>query len=235
MIRSRHALTLIELLVAMGIAVLLAGVVFAVYTGTLGTLDSQARWRARAYPAAAALDVLSLDLASAVIPWGITNSPFVLTPARDDSEGLKLHFFTAMPASLALSNQPQTQNVFFSKPDVRVYAIREMDYILSSSNAAATNERLRAAGGLTRAWQAFRLEDPDGIVSNRDVWPGIREIKVEVYDGTCWTNTWGDGTNLTLPQAARVMLAVQDDPAGWRASEVLIPAGQRIAAPKTRK
>ena len=57
MLRSRHGLTLIELLVAMGIAVLLAAVVFAIYAGVLRTLDSQSRWRAHAYPASAALAV----------------------------------------------------------------------------------------------------------------------------------------------------------------------------------
>ena len=214
MIRSRHALTLIELLVAMGIAVLLAAVVFAIYAGVLRTLDSQNRWRFAAYPAAAALDALTLDLASAVIPWGITNSPFVLTPSLDGADGIKLHFFTATPMSAAR--------------DVRAYAIREMDYALSASNAAGTN-------GLIRAWQAFRIDEAGGIASNRDIWENVRAIRLEVFDGKSWTNTWGGGTNALLPQAARVMLTVGDASVSRRTSEVLIPAGQRIAAPKSKK
>lgn len=221
MIRSRHALTLIELLVAMGIAVLLAAVVFAIYAGALRTLDSQSRWRAHAYPAAAALDALSLDLASAVIPWGITNQPFVLAPSPDGAGGIKLHFFTAMPMSAAPRNTAQAR-------DVRAYAIREIYYTLSASNAAGTS-------GLIRAWAAFRIGEAGGIASNRDIWASVRAIRLEVFDGTQWTNTWGGGTNASLPQAARVMLTVGEESVSRRTAEVLIPAGHRIAAPKSRK
>lgn len=228
MIRSRHALTLIELLVAMGIAVLLAAVVFAIYAGALRTLDSQSRWRAHAYPASAALDALTLDLASAAIPWGITNSPFVLAPSLDGADGIKLHFFAAVPMSAAPRN-------------VRAYAIREMDYTLSASNAAGTNGSPRATSGLIRAWTAFRMDaaggagDSAGIASNTEIWTSVRAIRLEVFDGKNWTNTWGGGTNVSLPQAARVMLAVGDESVSWRTAEVLIPAGHRIAAPKSRK
>ena len=251
MIRSRHALTLIELLVAMGIAVLLAGVVFAIYAGVLRTLDSQSRWRSAAYPASAALDALTLDLSSAVIPWGTTNSPFVLTPSLDGADGIKLHFFTATSMRAEPQNTAQVDpdllrvgtrdppaqreaSLSRSERDIRAYAIREMDYALSASNAAGTN-------GLIRAWAAFRIDDPAGaddsagIASNRDIWRSVRAIRLEVFDGKHWTNTWGGGTNISLPQAARVMLTVGDESVSRRTAEVLIPAGQRIAAPKSRK
>ena len=228
MFRSRHALTLIELLVAMGIAVLLAAVVFAIYAGVLRTLDSQSRWRAQAYPASAALDALTLDLASAVIPWGITNAPFVLTPSLDGADGIKLHFFTAMPMSAASHNATQALDESRSPPAIRAYAIREMDYALSSSRSAGTN-------GLIRTWTAFRIDDPAGVASNRDIWESVRAIRLEVFDGTRWTNTWGGGTNVLLPRAARVMLTVGDESISRRTSEVLIPAGQHIAVPKSRK
>ena len=242
MIRSRHALTLIELLVAMGIAVLLAAVVFAIYAGALRTLDSQSRWRSAAYPVAAALDALTLDLSSAVIPWGTTNAPFVLTPSLDGADGIKLHFFSAMPMNAAPRNAAQTRDLSRSERDVRAYAIREMDYALSASNAAGTNGSPRATSGLIRAWQAFRIDeaagadDSAGIASNREVWVCVRAVRLEVFNGTCWTNTWGGGTNASLPQAARVMLTVGDEFVSRRiTSEVLIPAGHRIVAPKSRK
>jgi len=235
MIRSRHALTLIELLVAMGIAVLLAAVVFAIYAGVLRTLDSQSRWRSTAYPASAVLDALSLDLASAVIPWGITNASFVLSPSLDCADGIKLHFFTAMPVSAASRNATQALDLSRSQPDIRAYAIREMNYALSASNAVGTNGAPRATSGLIRAWAAFRIDEAGGITSNRDIWESVRAIQLEVYDGKSWTNTWGGGTNVSLPQAARVMLTVGDESVSRRTAEVLIPAGQRIAAPKSRK
>ncbi len=233
MLRSRNGLTLIELLVAMGIAVLLAAVVFAIYAGVLRTLDSQSRWRAQAYPASVALDALSLDLASAVIPWGITNAPFVLSPSLDGADGIKLHFFTAMPMSAA--RDPAKRGA-----SIRAYAIREMDYTLSASNAVGTNGALRSTSGLIRAWAAVRIDEAGGadhsagIVSNRDIWGSVRAIRLEVFDGKRWTNTWGGGTNTSLPQAARVMLTVGDESVSRRTSEVLIPAGHRIAAPKSR-
>lgn len=227
MIRSRHGLTLIELLVAMGVAVLLAAVVFAIYAGVLRTLDSQGRWRAQAYPASAALDVLSRDLANAVIPWGITNAPFVLTPSLDGAGGIKLHFFAAMPMS-ALPRDAAQVYPAERGASIRAYAIREVNYILSASNAAGTN-------GLIRAWAAFRMDEAGGVVSNGDIWKSVRAIRLEVFDGKNWTNTWGGGTNTSLPQAARVMLAVGDESISRRTSEVLIPAGHRIPAPPSRK
>lgn len=217
MIRPRHAFTLIELLVALGIAMLLAAVVFAIYAGVLRTLDSQGRWRSAAYPAAAALDVLALDLSCAVIPWGTTNPAFVLAPSPEGAADLRLHFFTATPH------------------DVRAYAIREIDYALVVSNATGLNGAPCSASGLTRTWQLFRTGATADIASNRDIWASVCAMRLEVYDGKSWTNKWGGGTNASLPQAARVMLAVGDESASWRTAEVLIPAGHRIAAPKTRK
>jgi len=216
----------------MGIAVLLAAVVFAVYAGVLRTLDSQSRWRAAAYPSAAALDVLSLDLAGAVMPWGITNAPFVLAPSPDGTDGIKLHFFSTAPISGVPQSRTQALDGALFQPDVLAYAIREMNYVLSASNAAGTN-------GLIRVWQDFRLGSATGVVSNCDTWESVHAIRLEVYDGKVWTNTWGGGTNALLPQAARVMLIVGDESASRsvsrRTSEVLIPAGQRIAPPKSRK
>ncbi|MFH1476931.1 MAG: prepilin-type N-terminal cleavage/methylation domain-containing protein [Verrucomicrobiota bacterium] len=244
MIRSRHAFTLIELLVAMGIAVLLAAVVFAIYAGALRTLDSQSRWRAAAYPASAALDALLLDLTGAVIPWGITNPPFVLTTSPDGADGIKLHFFAAVP-----QNTAQTQDLSCFGPDVRAYAMREMDYTLSVSDTLranglppseargqrAVNGVSGAVDGLIRTWTAFRIDETGGIVSNKDVYKNVRAIRLEVFNGKNWTNTWDGGTNASLPQAARVMLTVGDASVSRRiAAEVLIPAGHRIAAPKSK-
>ena len=227
-------LTLIELLVAMGVAVLLVAVVFAIYAGVFRTLDSQSRWRSTAYPAAAALDALTLDLASAVIPWGTTNSPFVLTPSLDGADGIKLHFFTARPMSTVPQDTAQVYPVLrgarlaLSVRDIRAYTIRKMNYTLSASNVAGTN-------GLIRTWAAFRIDEAGGVVSNRDIWESVSAIRLEVFDGKRWTNTWGGGTNANLPQAARVMLAVGDESVSWRTSEVLIPAGHRISPPTSRK
>lgn len=236
MVRTRHAFTLIELLVAMGIAVLLAAVVFAIYAGALRTLDSQSRWRAAAYPAAAALDALALDLSSAVVPWGITNPPFVLTPSPEGADGIKLHFFSATPISAAPRNAPQVRDLYRSERDACVYAIREINYAMSGSNALSTNGSPHATSGLIRTWQSFRINDPAGIVSNRDIWENVHTVRLEVFDGENWTNTWGGGTNAVLPQAARVILTVGDESVSRQiASEVLIPAGHRIAASKSRK
>lgn len=229
MLRAQHALTLIELLVAMGIAVLLAAVVFAIYAGALRTLDSQTRWRADAYPSAAALDALALDLSSAVVPWGITNPPFVLAPSPDGGDGIRLHLFSAKPMSAAPRIAAQTQDMSVAGREARAYAIQEIYYSLSASNAAGTN-------GLIRTWAAFRTGAADGVASNGDIWQSVRAIRLEVFNGKSWTNAWGGGTNAFLPQAARVMLTVGDESVNRRiASEVLIPAGRRIAPPKSRK
>lgn len=224
--RSRHALTLIELLVAMGIAVLLVGVVFAIYAGVLRTLDFQGRWRARAYPVSAALDALALDLAGAVMPWGITNAPFILAVSPDGGVGIKLHFFTTTPMSIALPRAAQYQSL--SGQCVYAYAIREIDYSIAASKTMGTN-------GLIRSWSTFRIDNPVGLVSNQDIWESVRAIQLEVFDGNQWANTWGGGTNFTLPRAARITLNVGDESVSPFVTEVLIPAGQRIAAPKSRK
>lgn len=221
--RKRQALTLIELLVAMGIAALLAAVVFSVYTAALNTLDSQSRWRAGAYPVASALDALASDLAGAAIPWGATNPPFVLESGREDAGGIRLHFFTASPLNAA-----QSRELFRSEQASSAYAIREMGYHLAVSNAAGTN-------ATSRTWRTFRIDYPEGALSNRDMWPNVYAVSLEVYDGNLWTNKWGEGTNnTTLPQAARITLAIGNETIARRSAEILIPAGRRIAAPKSK-
>ena len=92
-----------------------------------------------------------------------------------------------------------------------------------------------AAARLAKEHDAKRIDEASGVASNRDIWESVRAIQLEVYDGKSWTNTWGGGTNVSLPQAARVMLTVGDESVSRRTAEVLIPAGQRIAAPKSRK
>ncbi|MBU4199896.1 MAG: prepilin-type N-terminal cleavage/methylation domain-containing protein [Verrucomicrobia bacterium] len=223
---ARHGLTLIELLVAIAIAVLLVGVVYLVYGNALNTIRAQTAWRESLEPAEDALDTLQRDIMCSLALRGTTNPPFVLTPAsKDESKNSTLCFFTAWPGE--------------GSNDWRAYGIREVEYALRVESATGQYALIRqcrpfrisaAADGLPAAPSVgapFTAPPAETLLRS------VAGMQILVYDGTEWTNAWGtDATAGRLPQAARISLQLEHSPVPRTvSSEVLIPAGHRIKAP----
>lgn len=206
--RWRHGLTLIELLVAITIAVLLVSVVFLVYSAALNTIRTQTAWRELTEPADDALDALQRDLQCSLILRGVTNASFVLHPADNNlPEKLSLRLMTAWPGN--------------GSNDWRTYGIREVEYSLRAQSPTAEGY------ALIRRSRPFRIAPAASGPTEEILLRSFAGMQILVYNGSAWTNAWETATG--LPQAARICLQFEL-PSGPRTvtSETLIPAGHRI-------
>jgi prepilin-type N-terminal cleavage/methylation domain-containing protein len=242
---SRQGLTLIELLVAIAIALLLVAVVYMVYGAALNTIRAQNAWRESLEPAADALDLFQRDVVCALILRGSTNASFVLSPATEEkTTASTLHFYTAEPG--AGSNDWQAYGIrevkYSLRPDDikgRLALIRQSrQFRIPSVGAPAGNASPCDAGGLLLPGRSTPAEP--GAMDAAETNPppeillrSLAAMQILVYDGMAWTNAWGAGPKAgALPQAARVTLRLEL-PSGPRtvALETLIPSGHKINAP----
>ncbi len=192
-------LTLVELMVAMAIALLMAAVVASLYAAVLRASDARMRRLERAEPVQSALEALASDLAGAAAPWGATNPALTLAPC--DDAGLELTLTTAEPIP----------------GDSRGYALRAIRYRFTEAPPTVT----RAAGDYPNGLH--------GSAPRTDVWERAGPVRVELLRGTEWTNAWGAQAGRELPRAARLSVGPFEpgrNPTAW--SEVLIPAGHAI-------
>jgi len=206
----KSGLTLIELLMALAIAVLLVGTVFLVYATALNTIRTQASWRENLEPAEDALDVLQRDILCSLIPRNITNLPFVLHPAdAGQPDTLSLRMFTTRPGE--------------GSNDWRTYGIQDVEYSVRAQNSTTSYT-------LVRQCHPFRTATGAADPAEETLLQSLAEMQILVYDGNEWTNAWE--TPAQIPQAARITFILQL-PSGRRtlATETLIPAGHKIKAP----
>ena len=202
-------MTLIELLLAISIAVLLVGVVFLVYRTILNTTRSQSLWRSSLSPAVAALDVLNRDLTCSLIPLGLTNTPFVLDPETNGRTATRLCFATTETAS---SNNWE------------YYDIVEVQYLLRSTFGTDKYS-------LIRQCRLFRTQSNDPYSPEEELVGNVQQFRVDLFDGNEWTNRWGTESADGIPRAARIRISIMHE-AGTQIleSEALIPAGHHIPA-----
>ncbi len=216
--RARKGLTLIELLVAVAVISLLAGVAFLVFGSTLNTIRAQAAWREHRAPAADALEVLRQDLLGALVPRGTGQPPFALVPAGSNGAvSFSLRLFTARPGS--------------APDDWRAYGIDAVDYAVGTNDPRGSLALFRRCRPL-RPGPAGAEADAVRAAPAAPLLPGLVGIDLQVYDGKNWTNAWPAGDGAGLPRAARIRLQVEQ-PGGRLAlaATTLIPAGHRITAP----
>jgi len=201
-------MTLIELLLAMGMAALLAVVVFSVYSSVLNTIRAQTLWRNTMSPAVAALHVLDRDLTCSLIPSGLSNAPFILDSRTHEGTTTQLFFTTAYSAFL---------------DNLRNYEIYQVRYALRSAGVTGKYSLIR------QCWP-FRVPQADARVTEEELVKNVTQFQMQVFNGDQWTNQWGMKDADGLPLAARVKIVVRHD-VGFRTthSEVLIPAGHRIS------
>lgn len=205
---------LIELLIAAAIAGLLLAAVFAVYTTILNTVAAQTLWREKTMPAAGALDAISRDLACLVVPSCITSAPLVASFPADQKTIPNIHFYSAFPTG--------------SSNDRNSYSISYVDYSLEPAGEAGEFR-------LVRECKPFRVPPRNAFSTGRETWPGIRKFSMAFFDGSVWTDQWGNGQKSnSVPKAVRIKLTSGAINARVFESEVFIYAGQHIAPPKMK-
>ncbi len=201
----RRGMTLIELLPAMLIAILLMGVVFAVYMAVMGGFRMETARRDARSPATAALEMLTADLARCFTPALSTNATFVLGPGTNEAMETMLCFFFAHPVESS---------------DGSLYDASRVEYLLmrGGEDGGSIVRRILPLGGGS---------DADDPPDEEVVLDGVRLFRVALFDGSAWTNRWGDLPGAMLPLAARVGIETDGTAMG---TEVLIPAGIKIGA-----
>ncbi len=213
-LRQRHGFTLVELLVALVIATLIAVAIVALYGTATRTVTDQAARARGPHAASAALDALADDLARAVLNASISNEFFVLETdpvSRPTDASAQLSFCTLDPAE---GGDPDWAGT------------RRVTYRVEGDEAQAT--------ALVRIHQP--LTGPgsiDGALTNVLV-PGATTFRVELFDGREWRSNWvGKAGDELRPRSARVSVG---SPA-WpdQTAELFIPAGHSVTSSLIRE
>lgn len=211
---GRSGMTLIELLLAVAIAVLVLGVVLSAYHMVSVTLAGQQARRRGPDAAARAVEQLSRDLQCvSVVPAGdlgaFTASPDS-GPAKKDTD---LAFCTAVVPP--------------GEGDLRWSHLERVRYHAVDVPGA----------GLTLLREHRPLAGPDAFLPPQTnvVAEGLAGFRVTVYDGAAWQGRWPPDRGPTCPAAARIEVALGTE-SGERMfrTEVLIPAGQVVTSSLVR-
>ena len=210
---SPKGMTLIELLMAIAIAGLLAFLAFMVYSSVLKTIQAQTLRHDVSLSAVEALDVLNRDLTCSMILFGESNAPFLLNSGTDGGMTTQLCFVTGISGS---------------SHTLRYYEIYRVCYALRSAND-------KTVYSLVRQYRPFRASLSNENVLEEELVKNVKMFRVEVFDGDKWTNQWGTKPDDGIPCAARVTMDVgYDAPNQTIQSEILIPAGNRISGQSSR-
>lgn len=214
--RPRRGFTLIETIIASGMAALVLGVAAAVFAAVYSTLERQADWRGRVLPAADAVDRLALDLACAVAPHALESNWFLLRqallPGRVEPDS-SLRFHAALPPAAGM-------------PPERA-RLAEIRYFLDDREPGGAPALIREARLFSGGRAAPEPAERQCLAR------GLDAFRVQVFGGG-WSNEWNALSFDELPASARIFIRVSSARgAGPREfqTEVAIPAGIEIRPP----
>jgi len=184
------AFTLLEVLVALALIGILAGVLYgALHAGfRAARRTEEALGPARA--AFAALEIIRRDLVSAVPPGGVLAGPFVGADETGDSTG-----------------EPADEVSFYAVAegvDGENVGIRMIEYAPTFENGASTGMLVRRVS--TNLLAPVAQEPPEEIVCR-----GVLSFDLSYFDGTSWQESWDSSArDDALPAAVAVTLCVRD-------------------------
>ncbi|MBU1694486.1 MAG: prepilin-type N-terminal cleavage/methylation domain-containing protein [Verrucomicrobia bacterium] len=194
---STSGLTLIELLLAVAIAGLLLGVVYALYHTVTAAVSGRRVRDDELGRAGRAIETISQDFA-ALFPG----------PAEDCNIRLNA-------AEGADPNRSEMAFCTFRLPggetDPRWLEVCRVTYRVDSEDVLLCVRRPLAGPGA-------EAEETNDLVA------GVSGFRVSLYDGAEWKAEWGDSAEKNTPLAARVELEMRRGPRTFR-TEMLIPAG----------
>jgi type II secretory pathway component PulJ len=198
--------TLIELLLAIAIALLVIGVVYSMYHTTTRIIGSQDARQDGPAAAARALDLLIRDLSCAAIPDENSDCGFSLgAPETGDPEEVLVRFCTAgMPV----------------EDDFRWFEFENVLYRFQPG--------FEKDGVLSR--ESAKLSGPgsgDSVITNI-LATRIERFELEAFDGGEWHRVWDKGG---LPRGARLTLVSEGRS---YTAEAFIPAANVITSPIIR-
>ncbi|MFH0954370.1 MAG: type II secretion system protein GspJ [Verrucomicrobiota bacterium] len=212
---GRSGMTLIELLLAIVIAVLVAALVFSVYHVVSVTLQGQQARRRGPDAAARALEQLARDLeCTYAVPGDDTTKLSVSAGGGESGAESDLSFCTAI--------LPEGET------DLRWFEIQRVRYRVTAEAAGHV---------LLRESQALAGPGAAAPPVTNTLAEGIERFRVAVYDGSGWKGSWPEPgpDSPTCPRAARLEIEASSG-SGTRGfqTEVFIPAGNVITSAVVR-
>ena len=205
----RSGFTLLELLLAITIAVIVISILYAVFHVIIQSTEIGERRRSVMGHAIEGIDTLARDLQSAYASDVETNCAFAL---HDRSASGERDAVLEFCATLATDTEP----------DPRWYDVVQLRY-----------ERVRegAEDRLVRIHQVVGQVEDEGAVTNI-IARFVTGWNVEVYDGEEWVVSWPAEKTPVLPLAARIRLSiVQNGDALELPATIFIPAGNGADMP----
>ena len=230
-LRSRQpGFTLLELLVALVLMVALTSSLYACFRIAFKAQDHTSAALAPARTALTALELMRLDLESAMTPNNVLAGPFEGTPAGEtpvvansnvnlgvgstvsttsSANGDTLTFYScahAPESPYAAMAQASGQAANASSPTAVACDIREVTYALSPQPNDTTGTLFVLQRSIIT--NLLALEAPTPVVDN--LCDHVLALNFQYFDGTSWWTTW-DSTQQgnTLPTAVEVTLQLQ--------------------------
>jgi prepilin-type N-terminal cleavage/methylation domain-containing protein len=210
--RIRSGMTLVELLLAITIAVVAVALAFSLFRTVSMTLQGQAEREHGGRAALGTLDHLRDDLLRAFVPDGAAGCGFILTPsAGDTNQTDELSFCTLVPGA--------------GESEARWSSVVRLHYRAKSREEGAAPQLLRVEEAMSGP------EALEPARTNISV-ESIRRFEVLLWDGSTWRNEWSADSPQGAPRAARVhLLATSGDrSAGAEPLEIYIPAGMVVTS-----
>ena len=211
--------TLVELLVALALAVVITGLVFVM----LGIVNTARRGQsARALcrdTVGRVLQQVAGNLERAFVFSQDEATPFQLARGAAASNAvLELSFARTAPL-------PGETNLCWAEVSRLTYRLVEND--LSNNTLYCLSRPLAGPGAIQPA------------VTNQ-IYQGLENFAVQLFDGKDWQDDWGGGTagksTNAIPRAARLTITVQRGAARYsNTTEVIIPIGMKFEPPKQTK
>lgn len=208
--RSSSGFTLVEILVALVVAVLITGVILQTFQTASRTMRSTVGGPCTLSKGASVLDKIRHDLVSAAYLPITDKGQFTLdADPNTDAGSSSISFFMLTVASV---EGGMMQSLEAKRVSYRVDWERDDD---------------GRSGAVVRE---VRTLTPDGIAdtSQEEVLvKGIQQLRFSVYDGNDWQDTWQDETSRMLPKAVRIKLVFKTgrDRTHELKTEALIRAG----------
>jgi len=206
----RAAFTLLEVVLAVGLTVVLAGSVYAFYQVTLGVREDLRQEGQRIFAARRALDLMARELESAVF------YPTLQTGLRGDSQSV--HLMRTVVPSRAVFVLPASSNAPYGVGDELQAAadawepehdVQMVSYRLNRYEDEDGYERI---GGLERSRMrtvAAQTAEEGSNVRVVLVTERVKFLRLQYWDGLAWQDSWQQGG---LPLAVRIDLGAEPLP-----------------------
>lgn len=207
----RAGMTLIELLLAIGIAVLLVTLLYSIYHTVTRTAEGQDGRHRAARPVAATIDTFIQDLGSMVLPDEDETCLLILQPGETLG-----HQFDELASCSAVPSPDERDGRWAVFQRVRHRVVQdESGYALMRESSPLTGP-----GSYASAVTNILLT-------------GMAKFKVEIYDGTTWHPAWPPEGDHGEPAAARIAFMREGDEEPTRI-ELVIAAGFPVIQRETQ-